>query len=103
MDVDDACPGIRVLFREMIIMSGSSVGEAADLTADLAARADRDSLCAAETSVYVRPLPAWSSRHAAREAQARTRRSCRPASVRSLILTRPIGQPRSGNRASKRY
>jgi hypothetical protein len=27
----------------------------------------------------------------------RTRRSCRPSSIRSLILTRPSGRPRSAN------
>ena len=29
--------------------------------------------------------------------RVRTRRSCRPSSIRSLILTRPSGRPRSAN------
>jgi len=48
----------------------------------------------APTSV---PAPARSSRRPARETRARTRRSRRPASIRSLIVTRPACQPRSGN------
>ena len=51
----------------------------------------------AETSAHVRSRPAWSSRHAARETRASTRRSRRPAAIRSLVVTRPACQPRSGN------
>ncbi len=51
----------------------------------------------AETSAHVRSRPAWSSRHAARETRVRTRRSRRAAAIRSLIVTRPACQPRSGN------
>jgi len=51
----------------------------------------------AEASAHARPRPACSSRHAARQTRASTRRSRRAASIRSLILTRPSGQPRSGN------
>ena len=51
----------------------------------------------AETSAHVRSRSAWSSRHAARETRVRTRRSRRAASIRSLIVTRPACQPRSGN------
>jgi hypothetical protein len=51
----------------------------------------------AETSAHVRSRSAWSSRHAARETRASTRRSRRAAAIRSLIVTRPACQPRSGN------
>jgi hypothetical protein len=51
----------------------------------------------AETSAHVRSRSACSNRHAARETRVRTRRSRRPASIRSLIVTRPSCQPRSGN------
>ena len=51
----------------------------------------------AEASAHVRSRSAWSSRHAARETRASTRRSRRAASIRSLIVTRPACQPRSGN------
>jgi hypothetical protein len=36
VDEDDASPGVRVLFREVTITSGSSGGEVAGLTVDLA-------------------------------------------------------------------
>jgi len=51
----------------------------------------------AETSAHVRSRSACSSRHAARETRASTRRSRRAAPIRSLIVTRPACQPRSGN------
>jgi hypothetical protein len=51
----------------------------------------------AETSAYVRSRSACSSRHAAWETRASTRRSRRAAPIRSLIVTRPACQPRSGN------
>jgi hypothetical protein len=35
--------------------------------------------------------------HAARQTRASTRRSRRAVSICSLIVTRPSGQPRSGN------
>ena len=41
--------------------------------------------------------PACSSRHAARQTRARTRRSRRAVSICSLIVTRPSRQPRSEN------
>jgi len=43
----------------------------------------------AETSAHTRSRPACASRHAARETRASTRCSRRPASIRSLIVTRP--------------
>ncbi len=43
----------------------------------------------AETSAHVRSRSACSSRHAARETRASTRRSRRAAAIRSLIVTRP--------------
>ncbi len=43
----------------------------------------------AETSAHVRSRSARSSRHAARQTRASTRCSCRPASIRSPIVTRP--------------
>jgi len=51
----------------------------------------------AETIARVRSRSACSSRHAARETRASTRRSRRAAAIRSLIVTRPACQPRSGN------
>ena len=51
----------------------------------------------AETSAHVRSRPACSSRQAARETRASTRRSRRAAAIRSLIVSRPACQPRSGN------
>ena len=51
----------------------------------------------AETSAHVRSRSACSSRHAARETRASTRRSRLAAPIRSLIVTRPACQPRSGN------
>ena len=51
----------------------------------------------AETSAHVRSRSARSSRQAARETRASTRRSRRAAAIRSLIVTRPACQPRSGN------
>jgi hypothetical protein len=51
----------------------------------------------AETSAHVHSRSAYSSRHAARETRVRTRRSRRPASIRSLIVTRLSCRPRSGN------
>ena len=41
------------------------------------------------TSAHVRSRPACPSRHAARDTRARTRRSRRPSSIRSPIVTRP--------------
>ena len=46
---------------------------------------------------HTRSRTACSSHHLARETRARTRRSRRPASARSLIVTRPSCQPRSEN------
>ena len=51
---------------------------------------------------HVRPADARarqdsSSRHAARQTRASTRRSRRAVSICSLIVTRPSGQPRSEN------
>jgi hypothetical protein len=43
------------------------------------------------------PAPAWPSRHAARQTRASTRRCRRAAAIRSLIVSRPACQPRSGN------
>ena len=43
----------------------------------------------AETSAHVRSRSAWSSRHAARETRASTRRSRRAVSIGSLTVTRP--------------
>ena len=51
----------------------------------------------AEASAQARSRPARSSRHAARQTRASTRRSRRADSICSLILTRPSCQPRSGN------
>ena len=51
----------------------------------------------AETSAHVRSRSACSSRHAARETRVKTRRSRRAVSIRSLIVTRPSCQQRSGN------
>ncbi len=51
----------------------------------------------AEASARARSRPACSSRHAARQTRASTRRSRRAVSIRSLIVTRPSCQPRSGN------
>ena len=51
----------------------------------------------AEASAHARSRPACSSRHAARQTRASTRRSRRAVWICSLILTRPSGQPRSGN------
>jgi hypothetical protein len=47
----------------------------------------------AETSAHIRSRSACSSSHPARETRVRTRRSRRPASIRSLIVTRPGLQP----------
>jgi hypothetical protein len=51
----------------------------------------------AEASAHGRSRPACSSRHAARQTRASTRRSRRAVSICSLIVTRPSCQPRSGN------
>ena len=51
----------------------------------------------AEASAHARSRPACSSRHAARQTRASTRRSRRAVSICSLSLTRPSCQPRSGN------
>ena len=48
-------------------------------------------------SAHARSRPACSSRHAARQTRASTRRSRRAVSICSLIVTRPSCQPRSGN------
>ena len=51
----------------------------------------------AEAGARARSRPACSSRHAARQTRASTRRSRRAVWICSLILTRPSGQPGSGN------
>jgi hypothetical protein len=51
----------------------------------------------AEASAHARSRPACSSRHAARQTRASTRRSRRAVSICSLIVTRPSCQPRSEN------
>jgi len=51
----------------------------------------------AGASARARSRSACSSRHAARETRVRTRRSRRPAPIRSLVVTRPSCQPCSGN------
>jgi hypothetical protein len=61
------------------------------------AGADRDPLGAGRDQ-RPRPFPfGLLQPHAARETRVRTRRSRRAATIRSLIITRPACQPRSGN------
>jgi len=66
------------------------------LTAAASVRMDTPS-ARADASAQLRSRSACSSRHAARETRASTRRSRRAASICSLIVTRPSCQPRSGN------
>lgn len=55
----------------------------------------------AETSSHVRSRSAWSSRHAARETRASTRRSRGAATIRSLIVTaQPAGRVQETGRHS---